>query len=818
MVRFNGFSREANEVLNAAIQIAQGLGHTYVGTEHIVLSALQSNHPDLQPYKETFDLDAKQYEDVMLRAIPGGFATGLDVRDFTPRAKRVLELSIINAGRCRRPQVEIPHILSAVLSDRGCVATRLLVKIGVDVQRLLQALQQNAYTNPTPTTNVVPDSATPSRDTTKTMSNTPSLDQYGHDLTKEAQEKRLDPVIGRSTEIQRVIQILSRRTKNNPCLIGEPGVGKTAIAEGLAQKIVANEVPELLKNKRVVTLDLMAMVAGAKYRGDFEDRIKAALDEVKQAGDVILFIDEIHTIVGAGAAEGAIDAANILKPGLARGDLQVIGATTLEEYRRYIEKDAALERRFQPVTVGEPSEEDAVQILFGLRGKYEDHHQVSIDDDAVRAAVSLSARYIADRYLPDKAIDLMDEAASKVRLRANTPPFDLRNLEDQLQRLSEEKQQAVEAQNFERAAAIRDEERTLEEKVQRHKESFQKQTTGTVGEVTAEDVAQIVSDWVGIPVQQLTQEESERLLKLESVLHERLVGQEKAVSAVSRAIRRGRVGLKDPKRPIGSFIFMGPTGVGKTELCKALAEAMFGDENAMIRLDMSEYMEKHSVSRMIGSPPGYVGYDDGGQLTESVRRKPYSVVLFDEIEKAHPDVFNVLLQVLEDGFVTDSQGRKVDFKNTIIIMTSNVGARRMTQTNVSFGFSQNEDTDRQETVVQEQMLQDLRQLFRPEFLNRVDDIIVFHKLKPEDIRQIASHMLTSLNKRMEDLGMRLEVGERALSRVSELGYDAVYGARPLRRAIQTHIEDPLAEKLLSDTFSAGTTVHVDYQNEEFVFE
>ena len=622
-------------------------------------------------------------------------------------------------------------------------------------------------------------------------------------------------MIGRDEEIQRIIQILSRRTKNNPCLIGEPGVGKTAIAEGLALKIANGEVPEHLRDKRVVALDLTGMVAGTKYRGDFEDRIKNAIDEVKKSKNIILFIDELHTIIGAGAAEGSADAANILKPSLARGDFQVIGATTLEEYRKYIEKDAALERRFQPVKVGEPSEKDAIAILKGLRDRYEAHHKVKISDEAIEAAVTLSSRYIADRYLPDKAIDLIDEAASKVRLSALTYPNEVKELEAELEQLESEKTAAVNEQDFERAAQLRDEQKNITEQLNKAKDSWQEQSKESAHEVSAQDIAAIVSSWTKIPVVELTREESERLLNMEKILHERVVGQNEAVSAVARAIRRGRVGIKDPKRPIGSFIFLGPTGVGKTELCKALAQAMFGDENAMLRLDMSEYMEKHTVSRLVGSPPGYVGYDEGGQLTEAVRRKPYSVVLFDEIEKAHPDVFNMLLQILEDGRLTDSQGRTVDFKNTIIIMTSNVGARRIIEHASVLGFKNNEESS--DVNVRELVMSELKQVFRPEFLNRVDDIIVFNKLTKPEIEEIAGKMLNTLSKRLETLGVTVSFTERAIAQVADAGFDDAYGARPLRRAITTNIEDALSEKMLEPDFDSKKPITCDYDGEKFTF-
>uniref|UniRef100_UPI0025EE4588 ATP-dependent Clp protease ATP-binding subunit n=1 Tax=uncultured Eubacterium sp. TaxID=165185 RepID=UPI0025EE4588 len=648
----------------------------------------------------------------------------------------------------------------------------------------------------------------------KSKSKTPTLDEFGKDLTELAKQGKIDPVIGREKEIRRVVQILSRRNKNNPCLIGEPGVGKTAIAEGLALKIVEGEVPEILSSKHIYSLDLTSMVAGTKYRGDFEERIKKAMDEVRESNDVILFIDEIHNIMGAGAAEGAVDAANILKPSLARGEIQVIGATTISEYRKYIEKDAALERRFQPVTVGEPTEEEAVEILKGLRDKYEAHHKVRITDDAINAAVKLSSRYINDRYLPDKAIDLIDEAASVVRLNANTLPQNLRDMEEEIKRLKGEKQSAISSQDYEQAAKLRDKENQLSNLLKEEKSKWQNSSNRDVKSVGEEEVAQVVSSWTGVPVSQLTKEESEKLLNMEKILHERIVGQDKAVSAIARAIRRGRVGLKNPNRPIGSFIFLGPTGVGKTELCKALAEAMFGDENAIIKLDMSEYMEKHTVSKLIGAPPGYVGFDEGGQLTEKIRRKPYSVVLFDEIEKAHPDVFNMLLQILEDGVLTDSQGRKVSFKNSIIIMTSNVGAAKITNESQLLGFGKE---SKENQSIEDLVMPDLKKTFKPEFLNRLDEIIVFNQLNEDDIFEIAKRMLKSLQKRSKDLDIDLEFTDDAIREISKEGFDKVYGARPLRRAIQSKIEDKLSELILDGTVKPNTKCTVDYKDGEFVF-
>ncbi len=811
MYLFKGFTEKANRALNLAIEAAQEMGHSYIGTEHVVLGLLREGTGVAAQVLQAHGVNAEEYGQRILQAEPGGQARPLSPADFTPRTKKTMEMAILEASQLQNGYVGTEHILLALLRDPESVAMRLLAVMGVRDRDIAEDLAQAFGTNPMETAQTGASFRRPSN------GKTPTLDQFGRDLTALAKEGKIDPVIGRTKEIERVIQILSRRTKNNPCLIGEPGVGKTAIAEGLAQKIVANEVPELLRGKRVVTLDLTGMVAGTKYRGDFEERIKNALDEVMKAGNTILFIDEIHTIIGAGAAEGAVDAANILKPSLARGEIQVIGATTLEEYRKHIEKDAALERRFQPIVVGEPTPDEAVLILRGLRDKYEAHHKVKISDEAIDAAVQLSVRYISDRFLPDKAIDLIDEAASRVRLKAFTAPPDLKKLEDEVKRLEEEKKAAVNEQDFERAARLRDEGKELSEKLEAEKQNFYEKNAGITGEVTPRDIAEIVSGWSGVPVTQLTEAEGERLLHLEEELHKRLVGQDEAVSAVSRAIRRGRVGLKDPKRPIGSFIFLGPTGVGKTELCKALAQVMFGDENAMVRLDMSEYMEKHTVSRLVGSPPGYVGYDEGGQLTEKIRRKPYSVVLFDEIEKAHPDVFNLLLQILDDGVLTDAQGRKVDFKNTIIIMTSNVGARKLTASQVSFGFGDGEE-QQGESSDRKAVMEELKSLFRPEFLNRVDDIIVFSKLTQDNIRQIARRMLVSLDKRMKDLSMNLSVTDEAIDAVSKEGFDPVYGARPLRRAIQNKIEDPLAEKMLEGTFKAGDTVKVDYRDNAFVFE
>lgn len=812
MYNFKGFTEPANMALNHAIEAAGNLGHTYIGSEHLLIGLLQQTGCIAQKALQSKGIDEQQVIDRLTAVVGRGSLTHLTPADFTPRCKHILELSATLARSMGSSLTGTEHILLAILEEGESYAIRFIKELGADPVSLAQAIAEEIGYRPAET-------AQQSKRGNKNNGNTktPLLDQFGRDLTKLASEGSIDPIIGRSKEIERVIQILSRRTKNNPCLIGEPGVGKTAVAEGLAQKIASGEVPELLRGKRVVAIDLTGMVAGTKYRGDFEERIKNTLDEVVRAGNVILFIDELHTIIGAGSAEGAVDAANILKPQLARGEIQVIGATTINEYRKYIEKDAALERRFQPVTVGEPTEDETIQILMGLRDKYEAHHKVRITDEAIKAAVNLSVRYINDRYLPDKAIDLIDEAASKVRLRQFTAPPDLKALEDKLKELGEQKTAAVNSQEFERAAKLRDEEKKVKAELDKQHEEWSQLNASFSGEVTPDEIADIVSSWTGIPVVKLTEEESKRLLNLENVLHERLVGQDEAVSAVSKAIRRGRVGLKDPKRPTGSFIFLGPTGVGKTELCRALAQAMFGDENAMIRLDMSEYMEKHTVSRLVGSPPGYVGYDEGGQLTEKIRRKPYSVVLFDEIEKAHPDVFNILLQILEDGILTDSQGRKVDFKNTIIIMTSNVGARAITEKN-NLGFGDNSGKAKNDEDIKADVMAELKRLFRPEFLNRVDDIIVFHKLTQEDIKNISRRMLKTLSTRVKSMEMNIEFDDSAVEQISSEGYDPVYGARPLRRAIQNKIEDPLSEHMLDGKFKAGDNIICKFEDNKFTFE
>lgn len=815
MYQFKGFTEKANKALNLAIESAEEMRHNYVGTEHILYGLVKEG----SGVAATALNECGVTEDALrekLESINGTMSlVELTPDDFTPRTKRVLRAAVIISSKTGYTYVGTEHLLLAILSESDSYAVAFLEELGVSVERLAQAVSKGMQGGADDGFSGFENESAPNG----SQKGGSALDKFGRDLTQAAKNGEIDPVIGREKEIQRVIQILSRRTKNNPVLIGEPGVGKTAVAEGLALEIAKGNVPEILKDKRVVSLDLTGMVAGAKYRGDFEERIKAAIDEVKKSKNTILFIDELHTIVGAGAAEGSADAANILKPSLARGDFQVIGATTLNEYRKYIEKDAALERRFQPVKVGEPTPEQAVQILKGLRDSYEAHHKVKITDEAINAAVTLSSRYIADRYLPDKAIDLIDEGASKVRLASLTSPDNVKELEDEIADYEKEKASAINEQDFERAARLRDEQKELQTKLDDAKKKWQEQQKGNSGEVTAEDIAKIVSEWTGIPVVQLTKEESERLLNMENVLHERVIGQSEAVTAIAKAIRRGRVGLKDPKRPVGSFIFLGPTGVGKTELCKALAEAMFGDENAMLRLDMSEYMEKHTVSKLIGSPPGYVGFEEGGQLTEKVRRKPYSVVLFDEIEKAHPDVFNMLLQILEDGRLTDSQGRTVDFKNTIIIMTSNVGARLITEKQSSLGFnSENENAEESEKKdIKELVTGELRKVFRPEFLNRVDDIIVFNKLNKDEIKQIAVKMLKTLENRLDKMNIKISFTDNAISEIADKGFDENYGARPLRRAIQNEIEDPLSEQMLEGKVKDGAVVTCDFSDGQFTF-
>jgi len=804
---YGRFTEKAEKAIAYSQESAIMLGHNYVGTEHLLFGLVKEGSGIaarvLQGQGVTEDKVMKEIEDL----IGKGEETGHEPLGFTPRTKRVLELSFKEARRMSHNYIGTEHLLLGLMKEGESVAVRILMDLGIDAQKLLAEIVR-MLNEETP--------GTPGESKTNgNHSNTPTLNLFGRDLTEMAKEDKFDPVIGRDKEIERIIQILSRRTKNNPCLIGEPGVGKTAIAEGLAQKIMEGNIPEILKDKRVVMLDMSAMVAGAKYRGEFEERLKKALDEIKKAGNVILFIDEMHTIIGAGAAEGAIDASNILKPSLARGEIQIIGATTITEYRKHVEKDAALERRFQPIMVGEPTKEEAFEILKGIRDKYEAHHRVKITDSALDAAVKLSDRYITDRFLPDKAIDLIDEASSKVRLKSFTAPPKLKKLEVEVEKLIKEKEESIRCQEFEKAAKIRDQEQSLKNDLEKAKnEWYQKNQTKT-DIVTDEEIADIVSSWTGIPVKRLAEEESERLIKMENTLHMRVIGQDEAVTAVSKAIRRGRVGLKDPKRPIGSFIFLGPTGVGKTELSKALAEAMFGDENAIIRVDMSEYMEKFSVSRLIGSPPGYVGYEEGGQLTEKVRRKPYSVLLFDEIEKAHPDVFNILLQILEDGRLTDSQGRVVDFRNAVIIMTSNVGARLITEPK-RLGFGGSDEKSKNYEEMKNNVMGELKKTFRPEFLNRVDEIIVFHTLDEEHIRKIVGLMIETLSKRLKQNEITLDVSDDAVAHLAKKGFDKIYGARPLRRSIQSMIEDRLAEEMLEGRVKPGDSVLVRLEGENLI--
>lgn len=804
------FTTKARTAINLAVQAAERLGHGYVGTEHLLIGLLEEGSGVASRVLEENGVK----EDKVLNLISQLIAPDQAVRlqedgGYTPGARRVLENSYREAVRFKANLIGTEHVLISIIRDNDCVASRLLNTIGVSVQKLyidvLAAMGEDAPANKEELMK------------TQKKGNTPTLDSYSRDLTELALKGKLDPVIGRESEIKRLIQILSRRTKNNPCLIGEPGVGKTAVVEGLAQMITDGDVPETIAGKRLLTLDLSGMVAGSKYRGEFEERIKKVIAEVIEDGEVLLFIDEIHTIIGAGGAEGAIDASNILKPSLARGELQLIGATTIEEYRKYIEKDSALERRFQPVTVEEPSEEAAIGILRGLKGRYEEHHRVTITDDAVKAAVKLSSRYINDRFLPDKAIDVIDEASSKVRLTMFTEPAEIKELELEIEQMEDQKEGFIKAEAYEKAGAVKKKQEKKREKIDKIREKWQKEKTTKSLTIDEGEIADVISSWTKIPVRKLEEGESERLRNLENILHERVIGQEEAVTAVAKAIRRGRVGLKDPKRPIGSFLFLGPTGVGKTELSKALSEAMFGTENALIRVDMSEYMEKHSVSKMIGSPPGYVGYDEGGQLSEKVRRNPYSVILFDEIEKAHPDVFNILLQVLDDGHITDAQGRKIDFKNTIIIMTSNAGAETIiSPKRLGFGAVADEKADYK--LMKDRVMEEVKRLFKPEFINRIDEIIVFHPLNKEHMKDIVSIMMKDIMKRTkEQMNISLIVEEDAKDYLIQKGYDEKYGARPLRRTIQNSLEDKLAEEILSGTVKDGDEVVVSAGTEGLKF-
>ena len=807
------YTPQAQEALGLAVGVAETLNHGYVGTEHLLIGLLQEGTGVAAKVLEENGVEEDRVIELVSQLIaPNPTVQTADRTAYTPRARRVIENSYREAVRFKAAQIGTEHILIAMLREGDCVASRLLNTIGVNIQKLyidlLAAMGEDAP--------AAKDDLQGAR-AGKRGNATPTLDSYSRNLTQLATAGKLDPVIGREQEIQRVIQILSRRTKNNPCLIGEPGVGKTAVVEGLAQMIASGDVPETIADKRVVTLDLSGMVAGSKYRGEFEERIKKVISEVVESGDVLLFIDEIHTIIGAGGAEGALDASNILKPSLARGEIQLIGATTINEYRKYIEKDSALERRFQPVTVDEPTEEESVAILKGLRSRYEEHHKVEITDNALEAAVKLSSRYINDRFLPDKAIDLIDEAASKVRLQNYTKPDKIKVYEAEIDGLEEAKEEAIKKEAYEKAGEIKKKQEKLREKIAQTMEKWQKDKESKKLIVSDNEIADVVSGWTRIPVRKLAEEESERLRNLEGILHQRVVGQEEAVTAISKAIRRGRVGLKDPKRPIGSFLFLGPTGVGKTELSKALSEAMFGTENALIRVDMSEYMEKHSVSKMIGSPPGYVGYDEGGQLSEKVRRNPYSVILFDEIEKAHPDVFNILLQVLDDGHITDAQGRKIDFKNTIIIMTSNAGAENIISPK-RLGFGMVSDAKADYTFMKDRVMDEVKRLFKPEFLNRIDEIIVFHQLTREHIKGIADIMLGTISKRCkEQLGIGLEATDSAKEHLIDKGYDDKYGARPLRRTIQNLVEDRMAEEMLDGSIKAGSLVEVVFDGEKLTF-
>ncbi len=803
------FTNSSEEVLQRAKELAVGLGHNYIGTEHILyaLSAVKNSVASkvLQNQKVTPEKILEKIEELI------GTNEDQDVMQiaFTPRTKRIIERAYIASRNTNSDYIGTEHLLIGMLNEGDSVAIRIMMELDVNPRRLYdEILKISEETSNT--------EGSEKRENVSSFNQTPTLNQYGTDLTKKANEGKLDPVIGREEQIQRVIQVLSRRTKNNPCLIGEPGVGKTAIVEGLAQKIVAGDVPELLKNKRVVSVDISGMVAGAKYRGDFEERIKKSLQEVKKAGDVILFIDEIHTIVGAGAAEGAVDAANILKPLLARGEIQVVGATTLAEYRKYIEKDAALERRFSKIMVTEPSKEDTIKIIEGLRDKYEAHHNVKISNEAIKAATELSIRYINDRFLPDKAIDLIDEAASRVKMRTYTKPEKLKQLEEEIEKVSKEKEEAVATQDFEKAAKLRDLINSKKDELEMKQKKWSDGNSKKVATLTKEDIADVVSSLTGIPTNKITETENEKLRNLEEILHKRVVGQNEAVTEVAKAIRRSRVGLKDPNRPIGSFMFLGPTGVGKTELAKTLAEAMFGNENSIIRIDMSEFMEPHSTAKLIGAPPGYVGYDEAGQLTEKVRRNPYSVILFDEVEKAHPDVMNILLQILDDGRLTDAQGRKVDFKNTVIIMTSNIGARLITDT-TKLGFGKKEDNENYEEI-KKAVMSELKKQFRPEFLNRIDDIIVFHKLTSENIKSIINIMLANVEKRLESQGYKVEITDEVKDLVAKKGSNIEYGARPLKRAIQSMIEDKIAEAILEEKIKPGKKVQLTVKDDEVIIQ
>ena len=806
------FTNRAQKALELANEIAIELGHNYIGTEHLLYGLVKEGTGVASRVLTQQGVTPEDIVQKIEELIGKNENANIEEIGFTPRTKGVIENAFIESRKNGSQYIGTEHLLYGIMREGDSVAVRIMMDLGVNSQILYNHL-----------INGVKEETINSKDSgskTKKLGSynqTQTLNQYGVDLTKKAIEGKLDPVIGRKDEIERVIQILSRRMKNNPCLIGEPGVGKTAVVEGLAEKIIAEDVPEMLKNKRVVSIDISSMVAGAKYRGDFEERIKKCLEEVRKVGDVILFIDEIHTIVGAGSAEGAVDAANILKPLLARGEVQVIGATTLNEYRKYIEKDSALERRFSPVTVNEPTEEETIQILQGLRDKYEAHHNVEIGEDAIKAAVELSSRYINDRFMPDKAIDLIDEAASKLKMRTYTRPENLNKIEEKVNSYEKEKEEAIRVQDFEKAAKLRDKEREMKQKLEKEKEKWESKNKSSVTKLTKEDIAEVIASWTGIPAKRITEDENEKLKHLEDNLHKRVIGQDEAVTAISKAIRRSRVGLKDPNRPIGSFLFLGPTGVGKTELSKALAEVLFGNENAMIRVDMSEFMEPHSVSKLIGAPPGYVGYDEGGQLTEKIRRKPYSVILFDEVEKAHPDVMNMLLQILEDGRLTDSNGRTVNFKNTVIIMTSNIGARLITD-KTTLGFGINKESEKEYENTKKDVMAELKKQFRPEFINRIDEIIVFHKLTENETNQIIRIMLDKVKSRLKEQNINIDFDESIIKYVAKNGIDVNYGARPLRRTIQNNIEDKIAENILDGNIKVGKKYIISEENNNIVIK
>ena len=811
------FTNKAKKVIEIANDISVELGHNYIGTEHILYGLVKEG----EGIAAKVLLNKGITEDKILKKIEELLGRGKDIKEslgFTPRTKKVLENAFLEAKRIGYNFIGTEHLLLAIMKEENCIAVRIITELKVEIPKIYNEIAK--VINEEETDQEA--SQGPLKRGRGSFAATPTLNQFGEDITEKAEEGKYDNIVGRDKEIERIIQILSRRTKNNPCLIGEPGVGKTAIVEGLAEKIVTEEVPESLREKRIVSMDISGMVAGAKYRGDFEERIKKAISEVKKVGDVILFIDEIHTIVGAGAAEGAIDAANILKPLLARGEIQLIGATTIEEYRKYIEKDSALERRFSPVDIGEPTEKETIQILNGIRDKYEAHHNVKITNEAIESAVSLSTRYITDRFLPDKAIDLIDEAASQVRMKIFTEPEEIKTLQEQIDIIMREKEEAIYNQNFERAAIIRDKEKEMKDNLEKLLNNWRKQKNKEIIEITEDNVSDVVSRWTGIPVQKLNQDENEKLKHLEEKLHERVIGQNEAVEAVAKAIRRGRIGLKDPKRPIGSFLFLGPTGVGKTELSKALAEILFDNENAMIRLDMSEYMEAHSISKLIGSPPGYVGFDNGGQLTEKIRRKPYSVILFDEIEKAHPDVMNILLQILEDGHLTDSQGREVNFKNTIIIMTSNLGARHITDKK-SLGFGGSNDTKsnnekNEYNEIKSEVMKELKIELRPEFINRIDEIIVFHKLNDDEITKIAQIMIKEVERRLKEQKFIVTIEPSVAEMIVKTGIDKSFGARPLRRKIKNLVEDKISEEILEGNLKKNQEVILNIDKDKVFIE